>query len=57
MQPTKTIINMRKTILALTILLLNLLATQAENESPKFSTAGFFKLENSGRNVYSMNPA
>ena len=24
---------------------------------PEFSTAGFFRLDNSGREVYSMNPA
>lgn len=48
---------MRKLVLALTALSFSLLLLQANNEAPQFSSAGFFKMENSGRDVFSMNPA
>lgn len=46
---------MKKTIFFLFILLLSL-PTWATNQ-PEFSTAGFFRLADTGREVYSMNPA
>ena len=48
---------MRKIVLSLTVLFFNLLVLNANSGLPQFSTAGFFKMENSGRDVYSMNPA
>ena len=48
---------MRKIILVLTVLCFNFLFLQATSVTPQFSTAGFFKMENSGRDVFSMNPA
>ncbi len=48
---------MRKLVLTLSVLCFNLLFLKANNETPQFSTAGFFKMENSGRDVFSMNPA
>ncbi len=48
---------MRKLVFALTILCFNLLFLHANNNVPQFSTAGFFKMKNSGRDVFSMNPA
>ena len=45
---------MKKLILYLMLLLVPLQATAIEQ--PKFSTAGFYALENCGRSVYSMNP-
>ena len=48
---------MRKIVSALTVLFFNLLFLHASSGVPQFSTAGFFKMDNSGRDVYSMNPA
>ena len=48
---------MIKLVLALVAICFNSLLLQANNKSPQFSTAGFFKMENSGRDVFSMNPA
>ena len=47
--------NMKKTIFVL-LMLLACAATWAGHQ-PEFSTAGFFELPNSGREVFSMNPA
>ena len=46
---------MKKITLILFICLLCLPLWAAHQ--PEFSTAGFFRLENTGRDVYSMNPA
>ena len=47
---------MKKSIILLFIsLLLSPLCIKAHQ--PEFSTAGFFRLADSGRDVYSMNPA
>ncbi|WP_455590711.1 glycoside hydrolase family 2 TIM barrel-domain containing protein [Bacteroides sp.] len=48
---------MKKSIFIFLTLLLPLCLQAAETRQPEFSTAGFFRLENSGREVYSMNPA
>lgn len=47
---------MKKLVLASVVICFNLLLLQAKNETPQFSTAGFFAMKNSGRNVFSMNP-
>lgn len=64
MDKTKTFINnkittkMKKdTIYYFLLFLLVTVPTWASNHQPEFSTAGFFYLENCGRDVYSMNPA
>lgn len=31
--------------------------TYADNYQPSYSTAGFYSLSNTGRTIYSMNPA
>lgn len=43
-------------LILITLLLYPLCAIQASHQ-PEFSTAGFFRLPNSGREVFSMNPA
>ena len=43
--------------LLILLLLAWLLPTQASNYQPTFSVAGFYPLDNTGREVYSMNPA
>ncbi len=48
---------MKKLVLILAVIFFNLPSTKANNEVPQFSTVGFFKMENSGRDVFSMNPA
>lgn len=49
---------MRKIIhLILIVLLLVPCSALQASHQPEFSTAGFFELPNSGREVFSMNPA
>lgn len=49
---------MRKIIyLILIVLLLVPCSTLQASHQPEFSTAGFFELPNSGREVFFMNPA
>lgn len=47
----------KSTILCLIALLLFPLSALKASHQPEFSTAGFFELPNSGRTVFSMNPA
>lgn len=46
-----------KTLLLFTLLTLNLFSNLRAYDDPAFSTAGFFQTPNSGRTVFSMNPA
>ena len=46
---------MKKTMLLLLLFLSCITAGAAQQ--PEFSTAGFFEIPNSGREVFSMNPA
>ena len=46
----------RKTLLLLSLFLFFSLSCKAK-EDQRFSTGGFYKMENSGREVYNMNPA
>lgn len=57
MKNVQNIMKIKKTFLIVILLLLGLTTVTAKNKMPQFSTAGFFKLENSGRDVFSLNPA
>lgn len=48
---------MRKSIFSFLVILFPLCLQAVQAYQPEFSTAGFFRLENSGREVFSMNPA
>lgn len=48
---------MKKSIFFFLALLFPFCLQAVETYQPEFSTAGFFRLENSGREVFSMNPA
>lgn len=48
---------MKRNIVFIIIMLLALPAFAKAGYQPEFSTAGFYSMEGSGRNVYSMNPA
>lgn len=50
--------NMKRTLLFFITTICCAIGTQAkDNHTPRFSTAGFYAIENSGRTVHSMNPA
>lgn len=45
-----------KTVL-ICLMLAGKTGTYADNYQPSYSTAGFYSLSNTGRTIYSMNPA